>query len=187
MKTELKAKYLQHLLKNKKDKSAGFTLIELLVVIIIIGILAAIALPSFLSQAAKAKQSEGKQNVAAYNSTQAAYRTDSPKFASTFDVLAIGSLASSTTDPKVANTQNYTYTMTLGTDDSTKIVTAPVDTATKTYAGATARYQNSANQPVVTSVVCESLAAGTTAVAGVNTPTATAPQSCPASSTLIGG
>ena len=71
MKTAFEAKFLQYFVRQRGDK--GFTLIELLVVIMIIGILSAIALPSFLNQASKAKEAEGKQIIGASNRAQQAY------------------------------------------------------------------------------------------------------------------
>ncbi|MBD2089458.1 type IV pilin-like G/H family protein [Microcoleus sp. FACHB-1515] len=126
MKTELKAKFLQHLVTKNKDK--GFTLIELLVVIIIIGILAAIALPSFLNQAAKAKMTEAKTTIGAVNRAQQAYRIENPEFATNFTNLEIGLPTA---------TQDYTYTLTADAGNSAKIVSSTVagDKSLKNFSG----------------------------------------------------
>ncbi len=169
MKAELKAKFLQHL--NNKKQDEGFTLIELLVVVIIIGILAAIALPTFLNQTAKAKQSEAKTQISSVNTAQTAYRTEKQSFASTFDLLALGTL----TGAASATTTNYSYAIpTPATGDYVTITATSVDTSLKGYSGGTERATNSANQTVMSSVICEANVPGTTA-ASAPTSGSTAP------------
>ncbi|PSB56953.1 type IV pilin-like G/H family protein [Chamaesiphon polymorphus] len=159
MKIEFQSKFIQHL--SRKQGERGFTLVELLVVIIIIGILAAVSLPSFLNQSAKAKQSEAKQNIGAINRIQSALRVANTSFASTFDAIALGSLAGSSS---TATTDNYSYALT-GTIDTATIVAQSNDTSLKSYTGGNIRYANTQSQSVATSAVCETLSPGTSTVA----------------------
>ena len=54
-------------------KEEGFTLIELMIVVAIIGILAAIAIPNFLTMQLRAKRSEIPTNLSAVRTTEQAY------------------------------------------------------------------------------------------------------------------
>ena len=108
MNNSFQSQLLQHFAKKKSN--AGFTLIELLVVIIIVGILSAIALPTFLDQASKARESEAKTNLGALNRGQQAYRLENGEFASSISDLDVG-------------IQNDIYSYSLGNKNSGSDVT----------------------------------------------------------------
>ena len=75
-------------LRERASSEKGFTLIELLVVILIIGILAAIALPAFLNQREKAQDSEAKSGVRTAQTAMETYFTDNQKYTGA-DVAAL--------------------------------------------------------------------------------------------------
>jgi type IV pilus assembly protein PilA len=71
---------LARLRKAAEEREGGFTLIELLVVIIIIGILAAIAIPVFLNQRQKGYDAQAKSDLRNAATAEETYMTDATKY-----------------------------------------------------------------------------------------------------------
>ncbi|GAA4354066.1 prepilin-type N-terminal cleavage/methylation domain-containing protein [Angustibacter luteus] len=71
---------LARIRKAAEDKDSGFTLIELLVVMIIIGILAAIAIPVFLNQRKKAVDTSIKSDLRTVANELETYYTDNQAY-----------------------------------------------------------------------------------------------------------
>ncbi|MBD2103004.1 type IV pilin-like G/H family protein [Leptolyngbya sp. FACHB-261] len=154
-----KAKFLLNVVK--KNREQGFTLIELLVVIIIIGILSAIALPSFLNQANRARQSEARTYTGSMNRAQQAYRLENTAFAPDITTLAIGINS---------NTTYYTYSILAGQNGpagSLQLGTSK-EAAVKSYIGAVQMTQLAGQDATNTAVLCEAASAGTTALGTTN-------------------
>ena len=160
MKTEFKAKFLQHVAKKRKEE--GFTLIELLVVIIIIGILSAIALPSFLNQANKAKQSEAKTYIGSMNKAQQAYFVEKSKFTTSITQLGVGIQTETT---------NYKYDCGGANDDGGTCYAQTKNTDTlRSYAGSVFLI-DAGGEKTSTGIICETdtTAAFTVTTAGKDT------------------
>jgi type IV pilus assembly protein PilA len=161
MNPEIPAKLI--LRPQSKNSSQGFTLVELLVVIVIIGILTAIALPSFLNQTAKAKQVEAKTNISAVNKAQQLWRVEQASFTTNFGDLALGRLVGSS-DPA------YAYTIT-SADAVSVVAKATTNQAIlKGYASKVTFTDGAAGSGGIVnkewgSIICESTTPGTAVVA----------------------
>jgi type IV pilus assembly protein PilA len=161
------AKLLQSL-RNKKGNK-GFTLIELLVVVIIIGVLAAVALPNLLAQVGKARETEGKNAMGTINRGQQAYHFEATNF--TPDISDLELAAVDNPLGVAIDSQYYAFVVTGGSSltdasvDGTPVA-AQAD-GVRDYAGA---IQFASASGLYGTVLCQGEAIGTapipTAVAG---------------------
>ncbi|MEX0271818.1 type IV pilin-like G/H family protein [Leptolyngbyaceae cyanobacterium UHCC 1019] len=134
------------LLRYVSQNSVGFTLIELLVVITITGVLAAIALPTFLSRANSAKQAEAKTYIGTLNRAQQAYAIEYSQFATNPITLGI----------EIRDSSNYKYEIKVSSDGQPYAIHYADSTTNKlhAYVGMTALVQSNGNSTMAI-VLCE--------------------------------
>ncbi|HZV75705.1 MAG TPA: prepilin-type N-terminal cleavage/methylation domain-containing protein [Conexibacter sp.] len=106
-----------HTIRRRMNDERGFTLIELLVVILIIGILAAIAIPSFLSQKDKAGDASAKSFARNMQTAQETYFTDNNAYADSLARLqaieqALNEVPNRASLPTATNTPASGFTVT---------------------------------------------------------------------------
>jgi type IV pilus assembly protein PilA len=133
-------------IKSQRKKATGFTLIELLVVVILLGIFAALGLPTLLGQIAKGRQAEARASLGTISRAQQAYRYENAIFAS-LNQLPI----------QLQGAKFYTFVDTSGTTPTVFGAAYQADAVTefsddiKNYAGAAGQTSSG----LFTGLVCE--------------------------------
>ncbi|NCR73189.1 MAG: prepilin-type N-terminal cleavage/methylation domain-containing protein [Microcystis aeruginosa LG13-12] len=133
-------------IKSQEKKAMGFTLIELLVVVILLGVLAAISLPTLLGQVAKGRQAEARVALGLINRAQQGYRYEK----GTFGTLPELSLEVGSSSLKFYNISDVGSPNAFGAAYQANAVTQFADEI-KNYAGAAGQTAAGA----YTGIICE--------------------------------
>ncbi|REJ60742.1 MAG: prepilin-type N-terminal cleavage/methylation domain-containing protein [Microcystis aeruginosa DA14] len=172
MNSTFKFKLIQTL--NKKNANKGFTLIELLVVVIIIGVLAAIALPNLFGQVARGRQAEARTNLGVVNRAQQTHRLENPTFATVMTDL-----------PVTTSSTYYAAVAINGTPNATSAVHSTV--AGSNYNNDIRDYSSAVGQTtsgVFSAIICETNDPSVPVV--LATVTGGVVDNCPANSRTVG-